>query len=82
MICYSGSTLLHLATLHPHLLSVYSVVMETTNELEPTYNLVLNFSHQLKRTAFNMICGQFGNTGGELKYNCVEDVIYENINVL
>ena len=39
--------------------------MEATDDLEPNFNLVLNFSHQLKRTAFNMTWGQFGKLGGE-----------------
>jgi hypothetical protein len=39
--------------------------METIDEVEPTYNLVLTCSHQLKRTAFNMTWGQFGRKEGE-----------------
>ena len=41
--------------------------MESTNELEPSFNLLLNYSHHLKRTAFNMIWGQFGKLGGKKK---------------
>lgn len=65
---YSGSNLLYLAVLHPHLLSVYSVVMETSTDLEPTYSLLMNFSHRLKRTASNMVWGEFEGVEGNFKF--------------
>ncbi|KAK9889617.1 hypothetical protein WA026_006991 [Henosepilachna vigintioctopunctata] len=59
----SGSSLNHLAILHPKLVAVYSmVVKEGATDHGVQYLLKLMYSHALKRSSANFTIGRFGGT--------------------
>ena len=63
LVCFSGSSQLHLALLHSRELAVYLLSTEK-NDQGLVYMLNLIYKHNLPRTAYNMTWGPFEGTKG------------------